>query len=394
MSYNMRNRRGSQSKFVQAFNSVSLKAKLTIAAGAIGVVGAATWALWPDRHEKLAEWNSDYMNYCHSEYGESDFSGYNSVRSRVRDSLSRLSNTGAAGQRLTDELEQNDYVFCYGDKYGEETGDIYYNRWIATYFVEWDVTDRAVTEYLFNSEIYDYVSDVMWRENEYITEHAVLWGRAKTASLQAALVDATYYIYSEPSYDQPGPFEMETWRKLESNPQTKAAAIAYRSYIESNEYPKTREARLMAFKAALQDHDAIYENEYNFLHWYKNEVDEQSRDEAYSCGTDGKDTCWRTVYEDPSFWVHSEEIHPETLVALSYAFFPDDGFIDIEDAYDILNDSANWRPTSARTQKMFNAAVRNASRYCRGHYREGDMELGTGMNMDLVQGSRFRPSME
>ena len=391
MSYRARYGYNNQSKFVQTFNSMSNATKITLAAGAVGLAGAAAWMLWPDRHETLAEWNSDYMNYCHSEYAESDFSDYSRVRNRVRDTLSDLSRVSPAGARLANELEQNDYVFCYGERYNEEVDDIYYNRWIGTYFVEWDVTDRNVAEYLFNSEIRDFAGDVMWRENEYITEHAVLWNRARVAALQTAMLDATYAIYSNPGYGEPGPFEGETWQRFEQNVQTRNAAIAFREHMQSEEYADIREARLAAFKSVLQDSDAIYEEDYHFLSWYKNEVDEDTYPVTYPCG---ESTCTRLQTDYPASWIHSEEIHPDTLVALSYAFFPEDGFIDIEDSYDILNDAANWRPTSTRTQFMFNAAVRNAEWHCRGHYTEGDMSLGTGMDLGYIEGTRFRPSID
>ena len=376
---------------MQAFNSMSNATKLSLAAGAIGIAGAAAWMLWPDRHETLAEWNPDYMNYCHSEFAESDFAGYNSVRNRARDTLSRLSEVSPAGARLANELTSSDYVMCYGDKYNEEVGDIYYNRWIGTHFIEWDVTDRNVTDYLFNSEIRDFAGDVMWRENEYITEHAVLWNRSRTAMLQTALLDATYYIYSNPDYGQPEPFETETWQRLENNEKTRAAALAFRTHMESEEYASVRDARLAAYKAVLQDPDAIYEEDYHFLNWYKDEVDEDTYPVTYPCG---ESTCTRLQTDYPASWIHSEEINPDTLVALSYAFFPEDGFIDIEDSYDILNDAANRHPTSTRTQFLFNAAVRNASWHCRGHYSEGDMSLGTGMDLGYVEGTRFRPTID
>jgi hypothetical protein len=376
----------------QTFDGLSRNAKIGLGATAVSVVLGAAWVLWPDRHGTLEEWNPDYMDYCYSAAEESEFNTRNRVRRDVSDTLRTVERLGPIGERAFNTVAANDRVICYGDRPTLESAAISFNRWVGVYFVEDRVPNVDVAAYLFRSELSGFGNDASVREDEYITEHAVLWVRAREAMRQVSLLDGHYQIYSDFTRGTGDAFETEQWRAFEGNDNTAAASLAYRDYVQNGgtaiQYNLSG-ARLAAFNAVLSDHDAIYDIDLNFLQWYKERVNAQTRIESYPCG---ESTCMRPVTDYPARWVHSQELDPNTLVGLAEVFFPGQGFIEPEDAFDILNNRDNFRPTSSRTQSMYNLALRNAERHCRGHYSEGDMEFGTGLNVNMLpENSRLIP---
>lgn len=276
-----------------------------------------------------------------------------------------------------------------------ESGDDVHKQGLGRelYFTADDLgeADAKLASYLFESRgLEPYVQDhVKQREKHYITSAAFLWNRSIEAVKAVIHVDATHTMLQAKGAYQI--FEHEQWRDLAERPNRVDAVRAFQDALNEEPYNK-KEARRSAFMAAYHSAAVQSDTDVPFLQWYAGEVDEQpearSRLVPSMClSTNGNmSPCMRTeyytVYVDPPRYVHSEDIHPATLVALSDIFMDGEPFLSKAEAEALIIDSETPNFHSDKALSIYKQAESNARDYAQGNF-SGEKVSGRGFYADI-----------
>lgn len=383
-----------------------------LAVNLAGAVAAATvisiMMAIPDRTELADDWASDhgldYTQLCYTPNPETETELHvrNDVRWAITNAMEHMDATGPIGRGVSNDLIANDTIFCIGPTH--ESGHAIHQASFGRelYFVSEDLIEDIDAELAMNlferRGLYPTINaTVEAREEHYITSAAFIWKRSAEAIKATSHVDGIYSILVS-SGTGGNPFTEEAWLELEERPSRSAAAIAFREAYEAtnnSSYYATgnNEARRAAFTAAVYSQALQEETDTPFLQWYEGEVDEQPetrmRQVPSTCfNSDMKPySCLKpefyTVMVDPASYVHSEDIHPGTLVALSDIFTDESPFLSMEDALDIINNPEALTFHNGRARMVYNQAEINARHYAGGNY-QGHAEIGRGINANDV----------
>lgn len=372
---------------------------LSLSLGGVGLALGinAVMLVFPDRVEMAEKWakanGEDYTNLCYTDnpQTETGLSIPNRAMRPAQSMFNMLASSGPVGRDLAETLTQADTIFCFGPRH--KSGADFHRPAPARdiYFTANDIADMdiALASYLFQRRgLGAYVNDrVDVKQNRFITPSALVWKRSITAIKPVILADATYHMLEEAGVP---PFTQQAWLKLEDSDSSKDAALAYKDAIRNGSGVDA--ARKAAFYQAYASANVQQGSDRDFIQWYAGQVDEQAvtrtRTVSSTCsdGKGGSYSCTTTEtytdYEDPPYYVHSEDLHPATLAALSDIFMDGAPFLTLDEAQTILDDPASLIFHDDATRRAYATATRNAKNHASGHY-QGKSTSGRGLKVDI-----------
>lgn len=372
---------------------------LSLSLGGVGLAMGvnAIMMAFPDRVEMAEKWakanGEDYTNLCYTDnpQTETGLSTPNRAMRQVQSTFNMLSSSGPIGRDLTKALTQADTIFCFGPRH--KSGADFHRPAPARdiYFTANDIADMDIelASHLFQRRgLGAYVNDrVDIKQNRFITPSALIWKRSVTAIKPVILADATYHMLEEAGVNV---FNQPSWLKLESVDTSKDAALAYKDAILNG--AGVDAARKTAFYQAYASANVQQGSDRDFVQWYAGQVDEQAvirtRSVPSTCsdGKGGTYSCMATQtytdYEDPPYYVHSEDLHPATLAALSDIFMDGAPFLSLDEAQAVIDDPASLFFHDDATRRSYANATKNAKNHASGHY-QGESTSGRGLNVDI-----------
>lgn len=369
-----------------------------LAAVGLGIAVNSILLAFPDREEIAENWakqhDQDYHHLCYTNNPETETSLGISNRATLptNQMFNRLAYSGPIGRDLAEQLTSNDTIFCFGPRH--QNGADFYRPAPSRniYFTAEDIRDMdaALALHLFERRgLYPYIdAAVEFKERRFITSAALIWKRSNEATKTVTLADAAYEMLR---YNGREVFSNTLWQDLENVPKNNAAFSAYRETIQNG--GDKNDARQAAFYSAYNSAALQQDTDLSFMRWYESQVDEQAETRTRSVpsvcpsGDGTMRACTKTetytVYVDPPSFVHSENLHPNNLVALSDIFMDGEPFLSVEDAQNLINNTASLHFHDEAMRRVYDQAVRNASRYCRNHY-QGESEIGRGFNIVIT----------
>lgn len=370
---------------------------------AIAATVSTFFLVFPDRTEIADNWASDhgldYTRLCYTPNPdtETELNIRNDAYWPVENTMEYMDATGPIGQGVSDDLVASDTIFCIGPEH--DSGQAIYQQSMGRelYFVSENLSDletELATSLFEQRGLYPTINgSLTQRENRYITSAALIWKRSTEAIKAVSHVDGIFAILS--ASGGADIFESAHWQDVAAMPGRSAAAQAFQSAYENSDQhydARRNEARKAAFFAAVHSAELQEDTDVPFLQWYEGEVDEQperrSRQVPSMCsnGEGGMRPCMKTeyytVYVDPPSYVHSEDLHPATLVALSDIFTDAAPFLNLEEAQDLINDPQSLEFHNGRIRMIYHQAQTNARRYAGSHF-QGRSEVGRGIRVDI-----------
>lgn len=377
-----------------------------LTATAVGSLVASFLLVFPPREEIAKDWASehglDYTDICYTPNPETEteLGTFNDAARIFRSVGNQIEATGPIGRYVNADLISNDTIFCFGPRH--DSGHDIHKQGLGRelYFTADDLADMDVelAAHLFERRgLYPYMDSATdQREKHYITSAALIWKRSTEAMKAVVHADAMHSLLAESGEEGDNIFNHLKWAQLEAQSSRADAAIAFReAYQASPNFYSTRlnEARKAAFFAAYHSADMQADSDVTFLRWYEGEVDEQAvtktRTVAATCtDAEGKsysctETETYTDYEDPPWYVHSEDIHPATITALSDIYNDDEPFLSLDDVQGLINDPRAIQVHNDAARRVYDQAATNARYHAYGHFDGERSEFGRGINVEL-----------
>ena len=352
-----------------AWSRLSPRGKASVAlalAGMVAVVGYRVYDSFLSTESRLAAWNENYKQLCHSANENSPYYNPASYAQPLVDDMHNALSASVIGRAVSDREIRRREITCISLGTDRESNpdkpenvnpkEIYqWGLYPVTIVADW-VPPVRVAARLTNVAVSRVIKGLSEDSADYTPGSALFWSRYRHGLEIPVLIDSIYKTALAQSSD---PFASRTWTDFKLNSAPANFADMYEDRMREN--GMNHHDALFGVMNAVMRSDILDKFEYPLLDHYWDKIQDvkigEKDDPIRVCGTDSNGVdipCKIPVYGPPPASRNSLTIDTETLITLADVFFdPDDNFMNQDRAENLIGEDILFKPRTNNGLKLW-----------------------------------------
>jgi len=364
-----------------AWSRLSPRGKWSVAlalAGMVAVVGYRVYDSFLSTEARLAAWDENYKQLCHSADEASPYYNPQSYAQPLVDGIHNALSASIIGRAVSDREIRAGEILCIDLQTNRDADpdrpvnvnrkEIYqWGLYPVTIVADWVPAERVAAR-LSNIAINKVIDNLSDDSADYTPGSALFWSRYRHGLEVPALIDSIYRTALAQNSD---PFNARAWTDFKPN-TTVLAPFATMFEDRMRENGMDRGDALFSVMGAVMHSDLLDKAEYPLLKFYWDAIQDVKTGEKdvpnSNCGTDKKGNvilCKEDVYGPPPASRNSMTIKPETLITLASVFFdPDDNFMTQDRAQKLMTEDELFKPRTRDGLKLWRSIMDRIGSCC------------------------------